>query len=80
MDFDNWEHEKEINEFYNNIQEILVERGERWIYLIRLIESNINTFSSIKSQNINSRWPTVRNASIPLDVSMGEFTYGVQDS
>ena len=75
MDFEKWEHEEEIREFYNRIQDILAVRGIRWADLARLIGLSPKTLSSMKSQNVNPSWTTVRKIAKALDVSMDELTY-----
>lgn len=75
MDFEKWEHDEEIKEFYNRIQDILAARGIRWADLARLIGLSPKTLSSMKSQNVNPSWTTVRKVAKALDVSMDELTY-----
>ncbi len=72
---DDWYFQELITEFYNRVQDILIERGIKWADLARLIGLSPKTLSSMRSQNVNPSWTTVRKIAKTLDVSMDELTY-----
>lgn len=72
---DKVDQEIEIKELYWRIHEILKERGIKWSDLARLIGMSPKTLSSMKSQNVNPSWTTVKKIANALDVSMDELTY-----
>ena len=72
---DDWEFQEQITEFYNRIQDILIARDIKWADLARLIGLSPKTLSSMRSQNVNPSWTTVRKVAKALDVSMDELTY-----
>lgn len=71
---DKVDQEREIKELYCRIHEILKERGIKWSDLARLIGMSPKTLSSMKSQNVNPSWTTVKRIANALDVSLDELT------
>lgn len=75
---DKGDQKREIKELYCRIHEIMKERDIKWNDLARLIGMSPKTLSSMKSQNVNPSWTTVKRIAKALDVSMDELTYEEQ--
>ena len=63
----------EVKALYNRIQWILDDRDIKWADLARLIGISPKTLSSMKSQNINPSFITVKKIAAALDISLDEL-------
>lgn len=63
----------EVKALYNRIQWILDDRDIKWADLARLIGISPKTLSSMKSQNINPSFITVKKIAKALDISLDEL-------